>query len=146
MRDVAVIGVAQTKHGRRRDVDTAELAHEVARGALSDAGLELDDVDAVFFGSAPDGLLGVSAADQWLSAAVGGAGRSLMRLSTGGSTGMSAALAAHHALSAGLCETALALAVERANEAHSVQMLMNTNFDPIYEKDFGLNALSTWAL
>lgn len=144
--DVAIIGVGQTKYGRRQDVTTTELIREAIDLALADAQLEPGDVDCVFFGSAPDGLLGVSAPDQWLADAMGAAGNSLIRLSTGGSTGMAAALAAHESIAARRSGIALAVSVERANEAHSVQVLMNANFDPIYEKEFGLNALSTWAL
>lgn len=146
MGGVNVIGIGQTKYGRRRDVNTAELLSEAVVAALADAELIAADLDAVFFGSAPDGLRGVSADDQWLAGPAGSAGRRGLRISTGGSTGMSAALAARDAIAARQCDVAIAVAVERANEAHSVQALMNTNMDPIFEKGFGLNAITAWAL
>lgn len=143
---VGIIGVGQTEYRRWESLSTPELAHIAVERALAHAQLDRSDVDAVFIGSAPDALLGVGAPDQWLVGAVGGPGKPYMRISTGGSTGSSTAIAACECVAAGLADVALAVAVERANESNAVQMLMNTNFDPIYEKDFGINAVSTYAL
>lgn len=143
---VGIVGVGQTRYGRRDDVSTPELAFEAVSLALADAGLRIDDIDAVVFGSAPDALLGVNVPDQWLSGALGGAGKPFLRISTGGSTGSSAAIAAMYAVAAGTVGVALVVAVERANESDAVQLLMNTNFDPIYEREFALNAISCYAL
>lgn len=143
---VGIVGVGQTEYRRWESLSTPELAHVAVERALEHAGIAHSDVDAVFIGSAPDALLGVGAPDQWLAGAVGARGKPYMRISTGGSTGSSTAIAAYECVAAGLADVAIAVAVERANESNAVQMLMNTNFDPIYEKDFGINAISTYAL
>lgn len=146
MRDAAIVATAQTRLGRRDDVSTEELVQEAASEALNSAELKPESIDAVFFGSAPDALIGVSMPDQYLTDAIAATGKPMMRISTGGSTGSSTAIAAYCAVASGIAEVALAVAVERSNESNSIQMLMNTNFDPIYERGFGLNAISCYAL
>ena len=146
MRDAAIVGVGQTRLGRRDDVSTAELAEEAVVAALESCDLSVEDIDAVFFGSAPDALIGVNMPDQFLVGSIAATGKPMMRISTGGSTGSSAAIGAYYAVASSMEDVVLTVAVERANESDAVQMLMNTNFDPIYKKDFGLNAISCYAL
>ena len=141
-----IIGVGQTKYGRRTDVSTPELAAEAVRNALSDAAIGFDDIDAIFIGTAPDALIGVTDADHWIVDQIGGVGKPVMRISTGGSTGASAAIAAHDAVAGGLFKRVLAVAVERAGESKDVQALMNTNIDPVFERAIGLNAINVYAL
>lgn len=143
---VAILGVGQTRYGRRDDVNTLELVYEAVQAALQDAGVGIGDIEAAFFGSAPDALIGVSLPDQWCVGAAGALHKPFMRISTGGSTGSSTAIAAYDAIASGHCHLALAVAVERANESNAVQLLMNTNFDPIYEREFAINAISCYAL
>lgn len=143
---VAIVGVGQTNHGRRDEVSTPELVYEAVTAAVAHAGIDRDEIGAVFFASAPDALIGVNEPDQWCVGPSGAAGRPYMRISTGGSTGSSAAIAAYYAVAAGRCEIALSVAVERANESRAVQLMMNTNFDPIYEREFAINAISCYAL
>ena len=145
-RRAGIIGVGQTKYGRRADVSTPELAAQAINAALSNAAVELQDIDAVFIGTAPDALIGVTDADMWLIDNIGAAGKPVMRISTGGSTGASAAIAAHDAVASGRFDRVLAIAVERAGESRDVQALMNTNIDPIFERAIGLNAINVYAL
>lgn len=145
-RRAGIIGVGQTKYGRRMDVQTGELAREAVLRALEDAALSIDEIDAVFIGTAPDALIGVADADHWIVDQIASAGKPVMRISTGGSTGASAALAARNAVASGMFDRVLALSVERAGETKDVQALMNTNIDPIYERAIGLNAINVYAL
>ena len=143
---VGVVGVGQTRYGRRDEVSTPDLVFEAVTAALAHARLDRAEIGAVFFASAPDALIGVNEPDQWCAGAAGAVGKPYLRISTGGSTGSSAAIAAYYAVASGRCEVALAVAVERANESRAVQLLMNTNFDPIYEREFAINAISCYAL
>jgi acetyl-CoA C-acetyltransferase len=145
-RRAGIVGVGQTKYGRRFDVSTPELAAEAVRAALEHAGLQMRDIDAVFIGTAPDALIGVADADFWVAESIGGVGKPMMRISTGGTTGASAAIAAHDAVASGRFERVMAVSVERAGESKDVQALMNTNIDPIFERAIGLNAISVYAL
>lgn len=145
-RRAGIVGVGQTKYGRRSDVSTPELAAEAVRAALVHANLTVNDIDAIFIGTAPDALIGVADADFWIADHIGALGKSVMRISTGGSTGASAAIAAQDAVASGRFDRVLAVAVERAGESRDVQALMNTNIDPIFERAIGLNAISVYAL
>jgi acetyl-CoA C-acetyltransferase len=145
-RRAGIVGVGQTKYGRRFDVSTPELAGEAARAALAHANVAARDIDAIFIGTAPDALIGVADADFWVADYIGGIGKPVMRISTGGTTGATAAIAAHDAVASGRFDLVLAIAVERAGESRDVQALMNTNIDPIFERAIGLNAISVYAL
>ena len=145
-RRAGIVGVGQTKYGRRFDVSTPELAGEAVRAALDHANLTVDDIDAIFIGTAPDALIGVADADFWIADHIGALGKPVMRISTGGSTGASAAIAAQDAVASGRFDRVLAVAVERAGESRDVQALMNTNIDPIFERAIWLNAISVYAL
>jgi acetyl-CoA C-acetyltransferase len=145
-RKAGIIGVGQTQYGRRFDVSTPELAAEAVRAALAHAELSVTDIDAVFIGTAPDALIGVADADFWVADYIGAIGKPVMRISTGGTTGAAAAIAAHDAVASGRFDRVLAIAVERAGESRDVQALMNTNIDPIFERAIGLNAINVYAL
>src|SRR5690348_8051604 len=56
MRRTVVSGVGMTPFGRYPDRGLKELSAEAINGALHDAGVTLDDVQAVFFGNATAGV------------------------------------------------------------------------------------------
>jgi len=51
MRGVAIVGIGQSKFGRRADVNLGELAFESIRGAVEDAGIERKQIENVTLGS-----------------------------------------------------------------------------------------------
>ncbi|RLG45416.1 MAG: thiolase domain-containing protein, partial [Thermoproteota archaeon] len=51
MREVAVIGVGQTRFGKRRDASLSELAVDALREALIDAGIENREVKFLSVGN-----------------------------------------------------------------------------------------------
>ncbi len=57
MRDVYIVGVSQTPITREASVRGRYLAASVVRGALADAGVEKDQVDALYVGNMTSGLL-----------------------------------------------------------------------------------------
>ncbi len=54
MERVGVVGIGHTAFGRRADASVLELACEAFRGALADAGLERDEIEATVLGSVPE--------------------------------------------------------------------------------------------
>ncbi|BAM69958.1 acetyl-CoA acetyltransferase [Methanothermobacter sp. CaT2] len=56
MRDVAVIGVSQTKFGELWDVSFRDMITEAGLGAIEDAGVEGADLDAMYVGNMSAGL------------------------------------------------------------------------------------------
>ena len=51
---VAVVGIGHGKFGKRDDATVQELSFEPFRGALMDAGLSIEDIDASVIGSVPE--------------------------------------------------------------------------------------------
>ncbi|MGH8473499.1 MAG: thiolase family protein, partial [Gammaproteobacteria bacterium] len=91
-----IIGVGETIYRTRiPEANYPELAQEAALKALSAAGMTPEDIDAVVFSMAPTEFMGVTDADRWAIDAVGGRGKTFMRVHTGGATGGSAAQAGY---------------------------------------------------
>ncbi len=124
MRAAAVVGVGQTKHASRRaDVSIAGLVREAVDRALTDAGLQHADVDAVVIGKAPDMLEGVAQPEQFLAGAVGAHLKPYIRVHTAGSVGASTALAATTLVQSGLYERVLTVAWEKQSEGNAMWAL-----------------------
>jgi acetyl-CoA C-acetyltransferase len=143
----AVLGFGQTKYKTSRiDVGTPELVFEAVSRALADADVELADIDAVVFASAPEVFEGVYEPDQWCVDAFGGVGKPLLRVHTGGATGGSGPIAASHLITSGIFETVLVVGLQRTSETADAQAVFTTIFDPIYEQDVQLNVITGIAL
>jgi acetyl-CoA C-acetyltransferase len=143
MKKVAIIGVGLTKTGRRNDVTHQELVWEAVKSALNDAELEIDDIDAIIYGTM-DNFDGISSPERFDSIALGcgrGNGKPLMKITTGGTTGISLALAAYYHIASGLYDTVLAVGVQKVGENVEAQQVLNTAVEPILEKTFGLGAI-----
>ena len=79
MNNVGIIGVGQTNFVTRRDdVTFPELVREGADLALADAGITMDDVEAVVFPLAPDALIGVNNGERWCIEVLGATGKPFM--------------------------------------------------------------------
>ncbi|MET7992195.1 thiolase family protein [Amycolatopsis sp. NPDC005232] len=141
---IGIVGVGQTPYRRKNpDLSAGDLVKIAVDAALADAGLDIDGIDAVFGGVAPDTLAGVKDIDR-MSISV--PGRPYFRINTGGATGASVVQAALAWISAGRADTVLVVALERMGQAATAQSIFNTIFDPIYEKDFVLTTITMAAL
>ena len=134
-RAVAVIGVGQTKHGRRDDVSYPELIYEAVKAALEDAGISHGDIEAVIHGTMPSAMEGINAAHLYLSDAAVAFGKPLMRVATCGSTGMSLAHSAFYHVASGMYDMAMAVGSEKMYE-NDPQGTMNTVADPFFQRPF----------
>ena len=66
MRNVGIIGFGQSNFCKSRtDVTFAELVREGAQMALDDAGVTMEQIEAVAFPLAPDALIGVGNGERW---------------------------------------------------------------------------------
>ena len=100
-RPVAIVGVGQTRHSsHREDVNQPELLHEAVRAALDDAGLTLDDIDAVVTGNM-EMFEGIHQPDMWQVLGNGAWGKPCLRVSTGGTTGATVVCAADNLVASG---------------------------------------------
>ncbi len=146
MRNVAVIGTGQTRYGRRRDVDLAEMVLEAVRSALKEANISRTEVGAVILGFPPDAFEGFNGQENWCAGVAAAINKPYMRINTGGSSGSTAFTVGYNHVASGLFDCVLVVCAHRVSDTPATQYLFNTIFDPIYERQFALNTISMWAL
>ncbi len=101
-RQVAIAGAGFCEHASKRsDVNMAELAHEAIENCLKNANCEIKDIDAIVNGNMP-GFEGVNLPELWMTDSLGARNKPLMRVTTGGTTGGSIAIAGYYHVTAGL--------------------------------------------
>jgi acetyl-CoA C-acetyltransferase len=145
--NVGIIGFGQSKFVKTRvDVTFPELVREGAIMALEDAGISIDDVDAVVYPLAPDALIGVGNGERWVIDALGAVGKPFMRVNNGGATGMSAVLTAWTHIASGLFDVVLVAGADRVSESSSAQSVLNKMWDVGYERAMPLNTITMLAL
>ncbi|MDQ6526798.1 thiolase domain-containing protein [Nocardioides sp. LHD-245] len=120
----AVIGVGQTHHrAKREDVSMAGLCREAMDRALEDAGMTLDEIDAIVVGKAPDLFEGVMMPELYLAEALGAVGKPLLRVHTAGSVGGSTAIVAASLVQSGVHKKVLTVAFEKQSESNAMWAL-----------------------
>lgn len=148
-RSVGVLGTFQSEFRTRDESRTfVEQAQLAALGAMKDAGMTPDDIDAIVFSLAPTWFMGVADADRWAIDAIFGAGKPMMRVHTGGATGGSAVQAGYNLVRSGLYRSVLIVGAERIAETPDAQEVLNHIFDVFYERDMPLStntAVGLWA-
>lgn len=146
-RNVGIIGVGQTRFQKSRtDVTYPELVREGAELAFADAGVTMNDVDAVVFPLAPDALIGVSNGERWCIEALGAQGMPFMRVNTGGATGLTAVQAGYLHVASGMFDVVLVAGADRVSESRSAQSVLNKMWDVAYERLYPLNTITMLAL
>jgi acetyl-CoA C-acetyltransferase len=138
----AITGVGQIGYTGEMEERYVDLAEAAARRALDDADMAMDDLDAVVFSQAPEAFMGISHPERWAADNVGAAGKPSMRIHTGGSTGGTAAQAGYFHVASGRFDNVLVVGAEKIKENNSPQTVLNAIWDPVTEKDFGLNAIN----
>jgi acetyl-CoA C-acetyltransferase len=120
----AVLGVGQTRHrSKRGDVSIAGLCREAVDRALDDAGLTIDDIDAVVVGKAPDLFEGVMMPELYLADALGAVGKPLLRVHTAGSVGGATGIVTASLVQGGIHRRVLAVAFEKQSESNAMWAL-----------------------
>ncbi len=122
MREVAVIGVGQTRFGKRRDSSLSELAVDALRGALEDSKAEKGEIKFLSVGN-----FGLSSEDITPAVLVaehaGLQGITTMRCEAACASGSAAFYAAWLAVSSGMFDIAVALGVEKMTEVETPTMI-----------------------
>jgi acetyl-CoA C-acetyltransferase len=120
----AVLGTGQTHHrSKRLDVSIAGLCREAADRALADAGVGIDEVDAVVVGKAPDLFEGVMMPELYLADALGAVGKPMLRVHTAGSVGGATGIVAASLIQSGVHRRVLAVAFEKQSESNAMWAL-----------------------
>lgn len=144
---VAVIGVGMTKFMRRAKESSGELAAQAVRMALEDAGLDIDDIDSVTLGTAPDAFDGVHMKGEHLSAGAGGANKPYMRHFIGGATGVMSPIHGWMHVASGKYNTCMVVTEEKMSPCvpHPAGAFI-TIFDRVTEQPLELTLIHIFAL
>jgi acetyl-CoA C-acetyltransferase len=143
-RKVAIVATGQTHHkAKRDDVNIVELVHEAVERCLEDAELSIDSIDAVLIGNM-EHFEGIYLSDMWCADVSGARGRLGMKITTGGSTGTSLAIAAYYLVASGLFDTALCVGWQKQSEGDTTAGLISAT-DPIWERASFAGAFGTFA-
>ena len=146
MNRVAIVGIGQTKYRTTySDLTYPELLQLAVQRAFEDCDLTPRDIDAVVFSMAPDAMVGISHPERLCVDIAGARGKPFMRVNTGGSTGIVAVITAFYHVASGLFDTVLVTGAERSDESGDIQIILNKIWDPLYERDLPLNAISMLA-
>jgi acetyl-CoA C-acetyltransferase len=141
MRDVAIVGTGQTTYARRRtDVSQAGLVREAVDDALADAELTFDDIDSIVVASGPALFGAVNQPEKWLVDGLGGWMKPVVRITSGGGTGLAGALAAMNQVSSGFAERVLVVAYDKLSEG-ALQYQISTLYDPFCGREFAVGIM-----
>ncbi len=141
MTQVAVVGTGQTEHARRRtDVSQAGLAREAVVEALADAQLTMDDIDSIVIASGPAMFAAVNQPEKWIADALGARFKPVVRITSGGGTGLAGALAAVNQIKGGAARRVLVVAYDKLSEG-ALQASISTLYDPFWGREFAVGIM-----
>jgi acetyl-CoA C-acetyltransferase len=142
-RNVAIVGAGMTLWRRRLLETGRELSYLAVKQALEEAGLTLDDIEAVVMGSAPDAFDGVHIKGDYLLDGAGGSDRPYIRVFVGGGTGVFAPIAGYWHVASGLFDVVLVVCEDKMSSVHPhAQTAFRYIWDPILERPLKPNL--TW--
>ncbi len=128
----------------RPDVNGQELINEAVRMALDDAGMTRRDIDAVVIGNM-DHFEGINYVDTWSVDGSGALMKPIMKVTTGGTTGTTVAMAAYYHVASGLFDRVLAIGWEKNSESDTTGAII-TAFDPFWDRPIFAGAVAGLAL
>jgi len=132
-RKVAIVGTGQTDHSSHRaDVNGRELINEAVNRALQDCELKIKDIDAIVIGNM-DHFESINYVDTWSVEGSGGIMKPIMKVTTGGTTGASVAIAAYYHAASGLFDRVLAIGWEKNSESDTTGAIITCS-DPIWDR------------
>ena len=130
---VAIVGTGQTDHkSHRPDVNGREMIYEAVQRALQDCELTIHDIDAIVIGNM-DHFESINYVDNWSVEGSGGIMKPIMKITTGGTTGASVAIAAYYHVASGLFDKVLAIGWEKNSESDTTAAIITCS-DPIWDR------------
>ncbi len=140
-RNVAIVGVGQTKYSsHREDVNQPEMIHEAVQLALDDAGLTMDAIDCVVHGNMELFEM-IFQPDLWHVIGTGAYGKSEFRITTGGTVGITLACASDNLVASGMYDIVMAIGFEKLQEGHTTGGITNMA-DPLWFRHLQTGALT----
>jgi acetyl-CoA C-acetyltransferase len=147
MRQVAILGIGQTKIDEHWDLSLREIGGEAAFAAMQDAGVE--KVDALFVGNMLSPLVsGQNQLGAFFSDWIGLWGQEAVKAEAACASGAAALRAGLMAIAAGDVEAALVVGVEKMTDkaGHDVTAALATAADADYEVEQGVSFVGINAL
>ncbi|MBW2543963.1 MAG: thiolase family protein [Deltaproteobacteria bacterium] len=141
MEKAGIVGVGQTKYERKKDDTFAELVFEACTGALTDAGVGIEDIDNVITVS-NDFWDGRTISSMAIQDAAGSYNKDV---STVEGDGVFGAMYGMMRTLSGSFDTTLVVAHVKGSEGN-MNLITNAMFDPIYQRKLGIDATSSAAL
>lgn len=140
-RHVGIVGVGQTNHSRRRtDVSQAGLVREAVDRALADAKLTIEDIDSVVVATGPVLFAAVNQPEKWVVDAIGASLKPVVRITSGGGTGLAGALAGYYQVASGFADRVLVVAYDKLSEG-ALQYSISTLYDPFWGREFAVGIM-----
>ena len=140
-RNVGIVGIGQTHHSRRRtDVSQAGLVREAVDRALADANLTIEDIDSVVVATGPVLFAAVNQPEKWVVDAIGATMKPVVRVTSGGGTGLAGALAGYYQIAGGFTERTLVVAYDKLSEG-ALQYSISTLYDPFWGREFAVGIM-----
>jgi acetyl-CoA acetyltransferase len=114
-RQVSIVGVSMTKFGKHAGKRTKDLACEATWGAIKDAGVRPEDIEAIYCGNAVDGLLSgqEDVRGQVVMREAGLAGKAIINTPNACASASTAVREAWLSIASGLYDVALAVGFEK---------------------------------
>ena len=144
---VGIIGIGQSQFcSRRDDASYPELVREAVLPCLGQAGIALEEIEAVVYSLSPDAMVGIGNAERLGVDAVGARGKRFLRINTGGSTGISSVAAAWSQIASGASDLVLTAGADKVGECGDSQTVLNKIWDPVYERSLPLGTITMLAM
>lgn len=130
---VAIVGVGQTHHkSKRLDVNGVELINEAVLRVFENSDLSLGDIDAIVIGNM-DHFESINYVDTWSVDGSGAYMKPILKITTGGTTGTSIAMAGYYHVASGLFETVLVIGWEKNSESDTTGAIITCS-DPVWDR------------
>jgi len=130
---VAIVGTGQTDHrSHRPDVNGREMIREAVTRALDDCELTIRDIDAIVIGNM-DHFESINYVDTWSVEGSGGVMKPIMKVTTGGTTGTSLAIAGYYHVASGLFDRVLVVGWEKNSESDTTAAIITCS-DPVWDR------------
>lgn len=149
MREVAIIGAYETKHGNLSDRLLRSMVTEAGNGAIKDAGINRKDIQAVFVGNyAGQEFNNQNTMGSYVSTILGIGDVPACKLEGACASGGLAMRQGYLAIATGLYDTVLVLGVEKMNtmDAESTMQVVSKGQDHDFEGGFCVSGPSGFAL
>jgi acetyl-CoA C-acetyltransferase len=143
-RNVAIVATGQTDHrSKRPDVNIVEMINEAVRRCLDDARMTMEEIDGVVIGNM-EHFEGIFFTEMWSVDAAGSFLKHGMKITTGGTTGSSLALAGYYHVASGLFDTVMTIGWEKQSEGETTAGLI-FQADPLWERATMSGAIGSFA-